>query len=128
MKPHCIETRDDKVQLYIVTPLYKNLPNCPSQGDINVAPQQVFDKNISVRKWMNKDAITSVDEYINDNNTISKTKSIIYDKYSAKFFITNHSVDDVMDNISRSVKKIGFLSITAIVYLTDFIELLEFVA
>lgn len=76
--------------------------------------QQVIEKRKLVKelfpiKSIFKDAITSVDEAITLKNTISKTRAIIFDKYSQTFYLIDHSAASIRELLAHKPKtKIGF--------------------
>lgn len=71
--------------------------------------QEIPVKQIYARKWFSKDAITSVEEYVTNKNEIAKARSIVFDKYSSRFYATWHSPQEVIRNLcSGSSSDIGF--------------------
>lgn len=68
-------------------------------------------KQIHVRKWFVKDGITSVEEYVTKDDKISKIRSIVYDKYSGRFYATHHGADEVMRHLNPPAKDVGFQKI-----------------
>jgi hypothetical protein len=69
----------------------------------------VLIKQLHVNKWFKKDGITSVEEYVTAKNTIAKNRSIVFDKYSGRFYATYHSASDVMNSITGpNANQIGF--------------------
>lgn len=108
----------DSIQLEVVHSVYKDkleyerLPD----GDLFPTKKEVFKKQIRVKKWFKKEAITSVEEYVTSKNTIAKSRSIVFDKYSGKFYATYHNPTEVMRNIEPQSYKnqIGFTHDTKI--------------
>ena len=64
-------------------------------------------KQIHARKWFSRDAIVSVEEYVTSKNTIAKSRSIVFDKYSGRFYATYHSPQEVLQSLGNS-NEIGF--------------------
>lgn len=67
-----------------------------------------FKKQIYARKWFEKDCITSVEEYITNEDTVAKSRSIVFDKYSARFYATWHSPEEIMKHLNPGNPYIGF--------------------
>ena len=63
--------------------------------------KEVQIKQIHVRKWFKKDGITSVEEYVTSKNTVAKNRSIVFDKYSSRFYATFHAPGEVMTSIHQ---------------------------
>jgi len=95
-----IETMYDNVQLSIVHSVTKQKlvshkgAEYPELKEVNV-------KQIYVQKWFKKEGITSVEEYVTSKNKIAKSRSIVFDKYSGRFYATYHSPKEVMESINR---------------------------
>lgn len=108
----------DSVQLDCVHCVYKNIVSYEQlpEGEAYPVKKEVFKKNIKVKKWFKKEAITSVEEYVTMKNTIAKNRCIVFDKYSQKFYATFHNVDDVIKSIEPQSYKnqIGFTHDTKI--------------
>lgn len=75
--------------------VYKKL----SGGDEYPEETEVIIKEIPVKKWFKKDGITSVEEYITSKNTIAKNRSVVFDKFTSRFYATFHSPDQVLNCI-----------------------------
>jgi hypothetical protein len=105
-----ITTTEDSVHLYLITPIYEMRNRVVLNGDVKVKePYQKLVKELRTRKWIKKDAIVSVDDYVNSKHQVSKNRSIIFDKYSNKFYAADHSIDEVVDSLNKgSNPKIGF--------------------
>jgi hypothetical protein len=67
-----------------------------------------FKKQIYARKWFEKDCITSVEEYVTAEDKVAKSRSIVFDKYSGRFYATWHAPEDIMKHLSPYSKNIGF--------------------
>ena len=109
---------NESIQLQIVHSVYKERIEFETlpEGELYPVKKQKLVKQMCVRKWIKKEAIVSVDEYITSKNTIAKNRSIVFDKYSAQFYVTYHSVDELLNVLeSRPVKnQIGFTHDTKI--------------
>lgn len=107
-----IKHNGESIQLEIVHSVYKSKMEYEKLADGELYPnrKEVLDKQIRVRKWFKKEAITSVEEYVTTKNTIAKNRCIVYDKYSGKFYAAFHHPDDVMSEIEPKPieNKIGF--------------------
>lgn len=109
--PRKIKRVEDSICLSIVhsvtkqTTVYQKL----SGGDEYPEQKEVLVKQIHVRKWFRKDGITSVEEYVTRKNRVARNRSVVFDKYSGRFYETFHSAAEVMDNIySSAPNPIGF--------------------
>lgn len=113
-----IETTHDLVKLDIVHSVYKNkvVYEKMPEGDLFPNKKEILHKQIRVRKWFKKEAITSVEDYVTTRNQVSKNRSVVFDKYSGRFYATFHSADDVMRHIQPQPYKnqIGFTHDTKI--------------
>ena len=107
-----IETTHESIRLDVVHSVYQNKIEFETlpEGELYPVQKEKLKKQIRVKKWFKKEAITSVEEYVTAKNTVSKNRSVIFDKYSGKFYATYHKVEEVMKNIeSHSYKnQIGF--------------------
>ena len=81
-----------------------------SGGEEYPETKEIFIKQIRVKKWFKKDGITSIEEYVTATNKIAKSRCIVYDKYSGRFYVTFHKSDEVINAIasSSSYNPIGF--------------------
>ena len=108
--PKKIQNVQDNICLSIVhsvtkqTTVYQKL----SGGEEYPEQKEVLVKQLHVRKWFRKDGITSVEEYVTSKNRVARSRSIVFDKYSGRFYATYHSPDDIMQNILQSSNPIGF--------------------
>lgn len=107
-----IRSSQDSIQLEVVHSVYKNkiVYEKMPDGELFPSKQEKLHKQIRVKKWFKKEAITSVEEYVTSKNTISKNRSIVFDKYSSRFYATFHNAEEVMRNIETQPYKnqIGF--------------------
>jgi hypothetical protein len=107
-----IKSTKDSVQLEVVHSVYKNTVKYEQmpEGDLYPVKKETFQKQIRVKKWFKKEAITSVEEYVTIKNKIAKRRCIVFDKYSGKFYATFHNLEEVFKSIEvQSYKnQIGF--------------------
>lgn len=108
----------DSIQLEVVHSVYKSKMEYEKLADGELYPsrREVLQKQIRVKKWFKKDCISSVEEYVTTKNTIARNRSIVFDKYSGKFYATFHHPDEVMNEIEPKPieNKIGFTHDTKI--------------
>lgn len=98
-----------KICLLLVNPIYKKaayLSKTPDGKFIRMEKDKLH-KETQVLKWIDRDAIISVEEYVTKKGTIAKSRSIIFDKYSNRFYATWHSVNDIIDALEE--RKEGFV-------------------
>lgn len=107
-----VHSTRDCVRLDIIHSVYKSVTEYEKlpEGDLYPTKKDVLLKQIRVRKWLRKDGITSIEEYVTTKNTIAKNRCIVYDKYSGKFYAVSHSVEEVMYHLEGHPMKnqIGF--------------------
>jgi hypothetical protein len=107
-----IQSHGDSVRLEVVHSVYKTKVHYEKMegGDLFPEQRDVLVKQIRVKKWFKKEAITSVEEYVTVKNTIAKSRSIVFDKYSGKFYATFHGTQEVINHIEPQSYKnqIGF--------------------
>lgn len=104
-------TPTETIELKVVHSIYKEKVVTTKLAGGEEYPEKinVLVKQIGVTKWFRKDAITSVEEVVTAKNTLAKNRSIIFDKYSGRFYETYHSPREVLEQINaRSVNPIGF--------------------
>lgn len=102
----------DSVALDVVHSVYKTKTIYQKMEGGELFPEQkvVLVKQIKVKKWFKKESISSVEEYVTSKNKISKKRSVVFDKYSGRFYQTYHSPQDVIRAISAQPmnNSIGF--------------------
>jgi len=108
----------DSIRLEVVHSVYKNkieYEQLPGGEEYPLQKEKLI-KQIRVKKWFKKEAITSVEEYVTAKNTIARNRCIVFDKYSGKFYATYHRPDEVIENIEPQPYKnqIGFTHDTKI--------------
>jgi len=97
-----IQTLQDNIQLSIVHSVTKQklVFQKTDDGESYPSAKEVNVKQLHVQKWFKKDGITSVEEYVTAKNKIAKSRCIVFDKYSGRFYATFHSAKDVIESIS----------------------------
>jgi hypothetical protein len=107
-----VVSNNDSVMLEVVHSVYKKKVEYETMPGGDVYPQQkeVLHKQIKVKKWFKKEAISSVEEYVTSKNTIAKNRCIVFDKYSGRFYATFHHMRDVVNKLEPQPYKnqIGF--------------------
>lgn len=102
----------DSIQLEVVHSIYKTktIYQKMEGGDLYPERKEVLVKQIKVKKWFKKECISSIEEYVNSKNKISKKRSVVFDKYSGRFYATYHSPQEVLQAISSTpmTNPIGF--------------------
>ncbi len=102
----------DSIVLSVVHSVYKTktIYQKMEGGDLFPEKKEVLVKQIKVKKWFRKECISSIEEYVNSKNKISKKRSVIFDKFAGRFYATFHSPQDVLKAISATPIKnpIGF--------------------
>lgn len=103
---------NDTIELNVVHSIYKTktIYQKMEGGELFPERKEVLIKQIKVKKWFKKECISSVEEYVNSKNQVSRKRSVVFDKYSGRFYATFHSPQEVMQNISSSpmTTPIGF--------------------
>lgn len=109
-----IYSDDEGLELLLVYPVFKikKIKIDTPDGPITQEVQKLF-KEIGVRRWFRKESITLVEEYVTSKFKVSKSRSVIFDKYSARFYNTFHSYNDVkshlgLKNTQIKQKPIGY--------------------
>lgn len=107
-----IESYGDSVRLDLVHSIYKTTVEYEKlpEGELYPTQKEKLVKQIRVKKWFKKEGITSVEEYVTIKNHVSKKRSIVFDKYSGKFYATFHHPDEILSSIEIPTHKspIGF--------------------
>lgn len=107
-----IRCTNDAVCLDVVHSVYKTKLEYETMpgGEEFPSKKEVLHKQLRVKKWFKKEGITSVEEYVTSRNTISNHRSIVFDKYSGRFYATYHNAEEVMRSIETQPYKnqIGF--------------------
>lgn len=103
------DTSCDAIEVKIITPIYKNKTVTKIiEGEKTKIVKSILVKEIHMKKWLRKDGITSVDQYMTANQTIAKNRSVIYDKYTSKYFAIGESAESIMERLKPNKSKIGF--------------------
>lgn len=103
---------DELIELSIVHPIYKTktVYQKMQSGEIYPEEKQVLVKQIAVKKWINKNAIGSIEEKVTAKNTIAKERSIIFDRFSQRYYETFHNPQHLIQTLNTTPMKnqIGF--------------------
>lgn len=104
-----VKSDQNRIELSVVHSVYetKNKKVKTPQG-IEVIPEEKMTKQLHVRKWFVKEGITSVEEYVTADHRVSRNRSIVFDKYSGRFYATFHGADEVMKHLSPKGPEVGF--------------------
>lgn len=101
----------DNIRLCVVHQVYKAKTYYTQMPDGELIPgkKDTLRKEMTLQKWFRRDAITSVEEYVTAQDKIAKSRSIVFDKYSGRSYITYHSPQEIMNTIYPDSKPIlGF--------------------
>ena len=95
---------EETIALYVVHSIYKTktIYQKIEGGELFPEKKEVLVKQIKVKKWFKKECISSIEEYVNSKNKISKHRSVVFDKFSGRFYATFHSPQDVLSQISST--------------------------
>ncbi len=117
-----IKVMDERMELKIITPIYKQklTPIKDKRGHyvkddlgrIIKEESEIFVKNVFLPTDFYRDGITLSGTLLNKNREIAKNKSIIYDRYTNRYYTVAHNRDEIQQALSFSDKapRIGFLS------------------
>lgn len=100
-----------KVCLLLVNPVYKKvtLQVRKPGGEIVKVQKEKFLKETQVIKWLDLDAIVSIEQYITKKGEVAKARSVVFDKYSNRFYATWHSVEEIIRILEdRKDDSVGF--------------------
>lgn len=101
----------DTIELEIVHSVYKTkvVYQKLEGGELYPEKKEVLAKQIKVKKWFKKECISSIEQYVTSKHKIAKNRSVIFDKFSGRFYATFHSPQEILHNISSSPSKpIGY--------------------
>lgn len=92
-----LEVDDRTIRICLVHSVYKEIDVKikDENGNVVLMTKQKLLKQIPVRKWMKKESVSSVEEYVTAKNTVSKSRSILFDRDSGRFYATYHNPDDL---------------------------------
>jgi hypothetical protein len=103
---------DSTIQLSVVHSVYKNktIYQKLEGGELYPEQKEVLVKQIRVKKWFRREAIVSVEEYVNSKHKVCPKRSVIFDKFSGRFYATYHSPQEVLQHIDPKAptNPIGF--------------------
>lgn len=120
LKKASIRQKDDYIEVDVIAEKYKKKLIKVKDNDGNYIKQdgqyvkelvEVFVKSYLVPTTFYKEGITLYAPAITSNDKLFKTKSTIFDKYSNKFYLVNHSISE-LDHILKideyNPKQVGF--------------------
>lgn len=119
-----IKITEDSIELKIVNPVYKIIlqPVKDNRGRfvrdelkrIIKEEKQKFVKDLLVPHNFLIEGITSYGKTITSKNELAKKRSIVYDKYSARYYTVAHTTEEIHDALRKNPQRspIGFLSHT----------------
>ena len=97
------------IELLVIHPVYKTQTVYEKHGEDEFPEEkQILVKEIRIRKWFHKEAITSVEEYVSAKNRVIRNRTMVYDRFSSRFYITLHSIEEVLERIDKPKQTIGF--------------------
>lgn len=98
-----LKATDESICIATIYSVYKTSYETikEADGSISYREKEKLIKQIPVKKWFKKEAITSVEEYVTTKNTIAKKRSVIYDKYTGKYFATYYAPDELFAAINK---------------------------
>jgi hypothetical protein len=106
-----ITIHKDNVRLCVVHQVYREKVRYTRMPDGELIPEKrdTLHKEMTLQKWFKRDAITSVEEYVTSQDKIAKSRSIVFDKYSGRSYMTYHSPQEIINTIYPDPKPIrGF--------------------
>ncbi len=97
------------IELVIAHAIYKTKTVYEKHGgDEFPEEKQVLVKEIKIKKWFHVEAITSIEEYVGKNNRVVKSRCMIFDKYSSRFYVTWHPAGEILQMLQKPKQPIGF--------------------
>lgn len=110
-----IKSTDEDVQLSIIHSIYKTvrIKTFDQDGNPIIGEKEKLVKQIPVKRWIKKDAIVMIEEYMTYKNSIAKNRCIVYDRFSNRFYAAFHNPEELWNiinkkNPSLSENPIGF--------------------
>lgn len=95
-------------QPYVTKTVYKYIDTDEGKKKIK-EEREVRGKTFYPRHTCRIDSISSVDDYITSKSCISKNRCVIFDRFSGRDFIVNHSRSQIEELlVNKSHKKIGY--------------------
>lgn len=104
------------IGLNLVHPIYKKKVTLSISPEGETVPLEidVLVRELKIRKWFKRDSFSSIEQATTKNDRISKTRSVVYDRYSARFYETWHSDIEIMETLYESELKknlsVGFIN------------------
>lgn len=117
-----VKVIEDRIELKIITPIYKRKlkPIKDKRGKyvkddlgrIVKEEAEEFVKNVFLPTDFYRDGITLTGSLLNRKNEIAKNKSIIYDRYTNRYYTVAHNREEIQTALDHMDKapKIGFLA------------------
>lgn len=104
------DTLDGCINFKVIVPIYKDKTVIKIIDGVKTnVVTRVLTKELRLETCMRIDGITKVDQYITSKNTISKTRSLIYDRYTNKYYTVDHPKDKILAALkTKPTNKIGF--------------------
>ena len=100
----------DSLVLTTIVPIYvtKTMFHEPTN---QLLEKKVFIKDLRTRKWIKKDAIYSVEHYINSKHKISPVRCVVLEKYGNNMYVVEHKMEEVINLLENVNSKIGFKNV-----------------
>lgn len=110
-----IKSTPDSIELTLIQSVYKRVYR--SKEGMDPEEDLVLEKQVKVLKRFERTSIGSVEQCLTAHNKVSKTKCIVYDKFSGKFYEVAHSYEEVNFVVfgnEQSPNPIGFKNVNRI--------------
>jgi hypothetical protein len=88
-----IKSTPDSIELTLIQSVYKRVYT--TREGQETEEDLVLHKQVKVLKRFERTCIGSVEQCLNAHNKVSKTKCIVYDKFSGKFYEVAHPYEEV---------------------------------
>lgn len=117
-----IRTNNGELELKIVNPIYKIVRKPIKDGrgryvkdDLNRIVKEevpVFVKDLLVPHSFLAEGVSAYGKTMTRKNEIAKKRSVIYDKYSARYYTVAHSKEEIEDALKQAYDRppVGFLA------------------
>lgn len=89
-----IKSTPDSIELTLIQSVYKRVQRF-KDGTEDFEDDLVLHKQVKILKRFERNSIGSVEQCLNAHNKVSKTKCIVYDKFSGKFYEVAHPYEEV---------------------------------
>lgn len=103
-----IKTEGNYIQVKIINQLVKT--KLVKNSDPAEYEEVIF-KELFTKKWFRRDGITTIEEYITTKKTIAKTRSTIFDTFTGRLYVVNHTIEEVEEAVILKpiTNKIGYI-------------------